>query len=133
VEEKRGQDPFPRRKRVLTPFLHPLERRALAETRAFVAWCLGPRLRALLLCGARARGDPEPDADLEVVAVVEGDRAEPTAELRAEEEDLRDALAELIEPLHQTLAFALVTEAHLAACRGHPLCASARRSGQELY
>jgi len=111
--------------------LHPLERRALGETRAFVGWCLGARLRALLLCGGRARGDPEPDADLEVVAVVEGD-AEPTAELRVEEEDLRDALAELIEPLNQTLAFALVTEAHLATCRGHPLCASARRDGRPL-
>jgi predicted nucleotidyltransferase len=58
---------------ILTQTLDPTQRAALERLASAVRGLLGERLDRILLFGSRARGDAEPDSDIDVLVLTRGD------------------------------------------------------------
>ncbi len=100
----------------------PLET-ILADLRRRLAALYGPRLERVILFGSRARGDAEPDSDIDVMVVL----GEPAAESGGKDRTM--ALAAELSLKYDTVIMPFVTDARTYAASDYSLYENVRHEG----
>ncbi|MGI8855882.1 MAG: nucleotidyltransferase domain-containing protein [Thermomicrobiales bacterium] len=96
----------------------------LAELRPLLAQCYGERLKRLVLFGSQARGDADPESDIDVLVVLAG-----PVDATEEEKRTGDMLYDLMCAHHSILISCIFMDEERFLTRNGPLLRNIRREG----
>ena len=103
--------------------MNPRIRTILADLRSRLEGLYGDRLVKLILYGSQARGDAEPDSDIDVLVVLKGD-VSPGQEIERTGDIVSD-----VSLLHETVISCVFVSAERYGSEWTPLRSNVRREG----